>query len=191
MESLYSMSACGHLESSSSTHSPSYPCSWNTSPIPGRLDVSMTLDARFTVPFISGILLWNGGNISAGVYRFSTHMDISGPVNCGIIHIRTLYGVCWMEKGVKGSGVSYATLFLDYVLQVTTIVYLCLTCKLSISPQRNTSSYQGGSRNIFNMQRVSSALQPKINGSIVKFMSQMHSTLPLCLKTWMLHSMHY
>src|SRR5258705_8348490 len=41
MESLYSMSACGHLESSSSTHSPSYPCSWNTSPIPGRLGVSI------------------------------------------------------------------------------------------------------------------------------------------------------
>src|SRR5258706_16483532 len=67
MESLYSMSACGHPESSSSTHSPSYPCSWNTSPIPGRLDVSMTLDARFTMLFISGILLRNGGNIPAGV----------------------------------------------------------------------------------------------------------------------------
>src|SRR5258708_7832021 len=66
MESLYSMSACGHLESSSSTHSPSYPCSWNTSPIPGRLDVFMTLDARFTMPFISGILLQNGGNICLG-----------------------------------------------------------------------------------------------------------------------------
>src|SRR6266436_6078893 len=87
------------------------------------------------------------------------HMDISGPVNCGIIHVRTLYGVCRMEKGVKGSGVSYTTLFLDYVLQVTTVVYLCLTCKLSISLQRNTSSYQGGSRNIFNMQRVSLTLQ--------------------------------
>src|SRR6266478_8865601 len=133
MESLYSMSACGHPESSSSMHSPSYPCSWNTSPIPGRLDVFMTLDARFTVPFISGILLWNGGNISAGVYRFSMHTDISGPVNCGIIHVRTLYGVCQMEKGVKGSGVSYTTLFLDYMLQVTTIIYLCLTCKLSVT----------------------------------------------------------
>src|SRR5258708_36300203 len=161
MESRDCMSACGHPESSSSMHSASYPCSWNTSPIPGRLDVSMTLDARFTIAFISGILLQKGGNGSAGVYRFSMHTDISGPVNCGIIHVRMLYGVCWMEKGVKGSGASYATLFLDYVLQVTTIVYLCLTCKLSISPQRNTSSYQGGSRNIFNMQRVSSTLQPK------------------------------
>src|SRR5260221_9468665 len=37
------------------------------------------------------------------------HTDISGPLNCGIIHVRTLYGVCQMEKGVKGSGVSYAT----------------------------------------------------------------------------------
>src|SRR5258708_38035030 len=98
MESLYSMSACGHLESSSSPPSPSYPCSRNTSPIPGRLDVFMPLDARFTMVFISGILLRNGGNMSAGVYRFSMHMDISGPVNCGIIHIRMLYGVCWMEK---------------------------------------------------------------------------------------------
>src|SRR5258705_8348491 len=95
------------------------------------------------------------------VYQFSMHTDISGPVNCGIIHVRMLYGVCWMEKGVKGSGASYATLFLDYMLQVTTIVYLCLTCKSSISLQRNTSSYQGGSRNIFNMQRVGSTLQPK------------------------------
>src|SRR5260221_2613833 len=94
--------------------------------------------------------------MSAGVYRFSMHTDISGPANCGIIHIRTLYGVCQMEKGVKGSGASYATLFLDYMLWVTTVVYLCLTCKLSISPQRNTSSYQGGSRNIFNVQRVGS-----------------------------------
>src|SRR5258708_1500331 len=98
MESLYSMSACGHLESSSSMHSPSYPCSWNTSPIPGRLDVSMTLDARFTMLFISGILLQNGGNVSAGGYRFSTLMDISGPVNCGIIHVRMLYEVgCLIE----------------------------------------------------------------------------------------------
>src|SRR5260370_14334505 len=161
MESLYSMSACGHPESSRSRRSRSYPCSWNASSIPGRLDVSMTLDARFTMLFISGILLWNGGNVSAGVYRFSTHMDISGPVNCGIIHVRMLYGVCWMEKGVKGSGASYATLFLDYMLRVTTIVYLCLTCKSSISLQRNTSSYQGGSRNIFNVHRVSSTLQPK------------------------------
>src|SRR5258708_29799644 len=161
MESLYSMSACRHPESSSCTHLPSYRCSWNTCPIAGRLDVFMTLDARFTMPFISGILLQNGGNISAGVYRFSMHMDISGLVNCGIIHIRMLYGVCQMEKGVKGSGASYTTLFLDYMLQVTTIVYLCLTCKSSISLQRNTSSYQGGSRNIFNMQRVSSTLQPK------------------------------
>src|SRR5260221_12763 len=63
MESLYSISACGHPESSSSMHLPSYPCSWNTSAIPGRLDVFMTLDARFPVPFISGILLWNGGNV--------------------------------------------------------------------------------------------------------------------------------
>ena len=70
----------------------------------------------------------DGGNVSAGVYRFSMHTDISGPVNCGIIHVKTLYGVCWMEKGVKGSGASYATLFLDYVLWVTTIMYLCLTC---------------------------------------------------------------
>src|SRR5258707_15394010 len=118
MESLYSMSACGHPESSSSTHSPSYPCSWNTSPIPGRLDVSMTLDARFTMLLIRGILLQNGGNVSAGVYRFSTHMDISGPDNCGIIHVWMLYGVCQMEKGVKGSGVSYTILCLDYVLQL-------------------------------------------------------------------------
>src|SRR5258707_7476143 len=66
-----------------------------------------------------------------------------------------------MEKGVKGSGASYTTLFLDYMLWVTTVIYLCLTCKSSISLQRNTSSYQGGSRNIFNMQRVSSTLQPK------------------------------
>src|SRR5258708_17722837 len=161
MESLYSMSACGHPESSSSMHLPSYPCSWNTSPIPGRLDVFMTLDARFTMPFISGILLQNGGNVSAGVYRFSMHMDTSGPANCGIIHIRMSYGVCWMEKGVKGSGVSYATLFMDYVLWVTIIIYLCLTCKLSISLQINTSSCQGGSRNIFNMQRVSSTPQLK------------------------------
>src|SRR5258708_35481904 len=43
----------------------------------------------------------------------------------------------------------------------TTIVYLCLTCKSSISLQRNTSSYQGDSRNIFNVQRVSSTPQPK------------------------------
>src|SRR5260221_216719 len=86
---------------------------------------------------------------------------ISGSVNCGIIHVRMLYGVCQMEKGVKGSGVSYTTLFLDYVLRVTTVIYLCLTCKLSISLQRNTSSYQGGSRNIFNMQRVGSTLQLK------------------------------
>src|SRR5258705_6733538 len=98
MESLYSMSACGHPESSSSTHSPSYPCSWNTSPIPGRLDVSMTLDARFTVPFISGILLQNGGNVSAGVYRFSMHMDISGPVNCYHICEDALYGLCDGEE---------------------------------------------------------------------------------------------
>src|SRR5260221_1422750 len=95
------------------------------------------------------------------VYQFSMHMDISGPVNCGIIHVRMLYGVCQMEKGVKGSGASYATLFLDYVLWVTTIVYLCLTCKSSISLQRNTSNYQGGSRNIFNVQRVGSTLQLK------------------------------
>src|SRR5258708_2632597 len=161
MEFFYSISACGHLESSSSTHLPSYPCSWNTSSIPRRLDVFMTLDARFTMPFISEILLWNGGDISAGVYQFSMHTDISGPANCGIIHIRMLYGVCWMEKGVKGSGVSYTTLFLDYMLWVTTIVYLCLTCKSSISLQRNTSSYQGGSRNIFNVQRVGSTLQLK------------------------------
>src|SRR5260370_36906396 len=113
MESLYSMSACGHPESSSSTHSPSYPCSWNTSPIPGRLDVSMTLDARFTMLFISGVLLRNGGNISARVDCFSTHMDISRPVNCGIIHIRMLYGCCQMEKCVKYSGLSYTTIFLD------------------------------------------------------------------------------
>src|SRR5258708_13341547 len=139
MESLYSMSACGHPESSSSMHSPSYPCSWNTSPIPGRLDVFMTLDARFTVPFISGILLQNGGNVSAGVYRFSTHTDISGPANCGIIHVRTSYGVCQMEKGVKGSGASCTTLFLDYVLWATTIFYLSLTSKLTISLQRTTS----------------------------------------------------
>src|SRR5258708_34304712 len=116
MESLYSMSACGHPESSSSTHLPSYPCSWNTSPIPGRLDVSTTLDARFTMLFISGILLQNGGNVSAGVYCFSTHMDISGPVNCGIIHVRTLYGFRRMETGVKGSGARYATSFRDYVV---------------------------------------------------------------------------
>ena len=77
----------------------------------------------YNMPFISGILLQNGGNVSAGVYRFSTHTDISGPVNCGIIHVRTLYGVCRMEKGVKGSGASYTTLFLDYMLQVTTIIY--------------------------------------------------------------------
>src|SRR5260221_14081153 len=126
MESLYSMSACGHPESSSSMHLPSYPCSWNTSPIPGRLDVSMTLDARFTVPFISGILLWHGGNVSAGGNQFSTHTDIIGPVNCGIINIRKLYGVCQMEKEVKGSGRGYATLFLDYMLWVTTVVYLSL-----------------------------------------------------------------
>src|SRR5258708_31348432 len=102
MESLHSMSACGHVESSSSMHLPSYPCSWNTSPIPGRLDFSMSFDARFTMLFISGILLWNGGNISAGVYRFSMHTDISRPVNCGIIHIMPLYGCCWRVKGVKG-----------------------------------------------------------------------------------------
>jgi len=121
----------------------------------------MTLDARFTMLFISGILLWNGGNVSAGVYQFSMHTDISGPANCGIIHIRRSYGVCQMEKGVKGSGASYTTLFLDYVLWATTIIYLCLTCKLSISLQRNTSSYQGGSKNIFDMQKVSSTLQLK------------------------------
>src|SRR5260221_8141864 len=98
------MSACGHLESSNSMHSPSYPCSWNTSPIPGRLDVFMTLDARFTMPFISGILLQSGGDISPGGDRFSMHMDISGPFNFGIIHIRLLFGVYAMEKGEKRSG---------------------------------------------------------------------------------------
>src|SRR5258707_1192538 len=108
------------------------------------------------------VSLWTPGEQQFYAFTLlSMHMDISGPVNCGIIHVRMLYGVCQMEKGVKGSGASYATLFLDYMLWVTTIVYLCLTCKSSISPQRNTSSYQGGSRNIFNVQRVSSTLQPK------------------------------
>src|SRR5258708_5253030 len=104
---------------------------------------------------------YTGSYSDTGVYRFSMHTDTSGPANCGIIHVRTSYGVCQMEKGVKGSGASYAMLFLDYVLWITIIIYLCLTCKLSISLQRNTSSYQGGSRNIFNMQRVSSTPQLK------------------------------
>src|SRR5260370_20892042 len=104
MEFLCSMSACGHLESSSFMHLPSCLCSWSTSPVPGRLD------ARFTVPFINGISLQNGENVSSGMYQFSMHTDISGPASCGTICIRTSHGVCQMEKGVKGSGVNCATL---------------------------------------------------------------------------------
>src|SRR5258708_13837950 len=103
MESLYSMAGCGPPESRSSTHSPSYPCSWNTSPILGRLDVSMTLDARFTMPFISGILLRYAGTVPVGLYGFSLHTDTPGPVNCAIIALSPLYLVRHLKNVLKAS----------------------------------------------------------------------------------------
>src|SRR5258708_853300 len=152
MESLYSMSACGHLESSSSTNSPSYPCSWNTPPIPGRLDVFMTLDARFTMPFISGILLQNGGNICLGwgvlIFHayghqwacqlwYHPHKDKLWGLLDGEGCERFWSKLCHLISGLCVMGYHHHVFVLDM--------------QSSISLQRNTSSYQGGSRNIFNV----------------------------------------
>ncbi len=112
----------------------------------------MTLDARFTMPFISGILLQNGGNICLGwgvlIFHayghqwacqlwYHPHKDKLWGLLDGEGCERFWSKLCHLISGLCVMGYHHHVFVLDM--------------QSSISLQRNTSSYQGGSRNIFNV----------------------------------------